>query len=80
MGYLDDEPAAFARFPLAMESGRVPAYDGGFDAPLTQALPAFAPGRRVPVSSGLPRRRRGRHGGTAARHGGTAPRTMIMWI
>jgi membrane dipeptidase len=31
-GYLDDEPAAFARFPLAMESGRVPAYDGGFDA------------------------------------------------
>lgn len=31
-GYLDDEPAAFARFPLATESGRVPAYDGGFDA------------------------------------------------
>jgi membrane dipeptidase len=31
-GYLDDEPAAFARFPLAQESGRVPAYDGGFDA------------------------------------------------
>ena len=31
-GYLDDEPAAFARFPLAKESGRVPAYDGGFDA------------------------------------------------
>jgi membrane dipeptidase len=31
-GYLDDEPAAFARFPLARESGRVPAYDGGFDA------------------------------------------------
>jgi len=30
-GYLDD-PAAFARFPLAPESGRVPAYDGGFDA------------------------------------------------
>ncbi len=26
------EPAAFARFPLAPESGRVPAYDGGFDA------------------------------------------------
>jgi membrane dipeptidase len=31
-GYLDDEPAAFARVPLAPESGRVPAYDGGFDA------------------------------------------------
>jgi membrane dipeptidase len=31
-GYLDNEPAAFARFPLAPESGRVPAYDGGFDA------------------------------------------------
>ena len=31
-GYLDDEPAAFARVPLAAESGRVPAYDGGFDA------------------------------------------------
>jgi membrane dipeptidase len=31
-GYLGDEPAAFARFPLAPESGRVPAYDGGFDA------------------------------------------------
>ena len=31
-GYLDDEPAAFARFPLAPEAGRVPAYDGGFDA------------------------------------------------
>ncbi|HEX3965458.1 MAG TPA: membrane dipeptidase [Trebonia sp.] len=31
-GYLDDEPAAFARFPLAPESGRVPGYDGGFDA------------------------------------------------
>jgi membrane dipeptidase len=31
-GYLEDEPAAFARFPLAPESGRVPAYDGGFDA------------------------------------------------
>jgi membrane dipeptidase len=31
-GYLDDEPTAFARFPLAPESGRVPAYDGGFDA------------------------------------------------
>jgi membrane dipeptidase len=31
-GYLDDEPAAFARFPLAPESSRVPAYDGGFDA------------------------------------------------
>jgi membrane dipeptidase len=30
-GYLD-EPAAFARFPLAPESSRVPAYDGGFDA------------------------------------------------
>ena len=30
-GYLDD-PAAFARFPLAPESGRVPPYDGGFDA------------------------------------------------
>ena len=30
-GYLDDQPAAFARFPLAPESGRVPAYDGGFD-------------------------------------------------
>ena len=25
------EPAAFARFPLAPESGRVPGYDGGFD-------------------------------------------------
>jgi membrane dipeptidase len=32
-GYLDDAPAAFARFPLAPQSGRVPAYDGGFDAP-----------------------------------------------
>jgi membrane dipeptidase len=31
-GYLDDEPAAFARFPLSPESGRVPGYDGGFDA------------------------------------------------
>ncbi|MGH3207983.1 MAG: hypothetical protein ACRDNO_09490 [Trebonia sp.] len=31
-GYLEDEPAAFARLPLATESGRVPAYDGGFDA------------------------------------------------
>jgi membrane dipeptidase len=31
-GYLDDEPAAFARVPLAPESRRVPAYDGGFDA------------------------------------------------
>jgi membrane dipeptidase len=31
-GYLDGEPGAFARFPLAPESGRVPAYDGGFDA------------------------------------------------
>ena len=31
-GYLEDEPAAFARFPLAPESSRVPAYDGGFDA------------------------------------------------
>jgi membrane dipeptidase len=31
-GYLDDEPSAFARFPLANEAGRVPAYDGGFDA------------------------------------------------
>jgi membrane dipeptidase len=31
-GYLDDEPGAFARLPLAPESGRVPAYDGGFDA------------------------------------------------
>jgi membrane dipeptidase len=31
-GYLDAEPTAFARFPLAPESGRVPAYDGGFDA------------------------------------------------
>ena len=31
-GYLDGEPAAFARFPLAPEAGRVPAYDGGFDA------------------------------------------------
>jgi membrane dipeptidase len=31
-GYLEDEPAAFARVPLAPESGRVPAYDGGFDA------------------------------------------------
>ena len=30
-GYLDHHPAAFARFPLAPESGRVPAYDGGFD-------------------------------------------------
>ena len=30
-GYLEDEPAAFARVPLAPESGRVPAYDGGFD-------------------------------------------------
>ena len=30
-GYLDHQPAAFARFPLAAESGRVPAYDGGFD-------------------------------------------------
>ena len=30
-GYLDDEPAAFARFPLAPEAGRVPGYDGGFD-------------------------------------------------
>jgi hypothetical protein len=30
-GYLDDQPAAFARFPLAPESGRVPGYDGGFD-------------------------------------------------
>ncbi|HEY0247579.1 MAG TPA: membrane dipeptidase [Gryllotalpicola sp.] len=31
-GYLDGEPGAFARFPLAPEAGRVPAYDGGFDA------------------------------------------------
>jgi membrane dipeptidase len=31
-GYLDDEPSAFARFPLAKEAGRVPGYDGGFDA------------------------------------------------
>ena len=31
-GYLEDEPSAFARFPLAKEAGRVPAYDGGFDA------------------------------------------------
>jgi len=31
-GYLGDEPSAFARFPLANEAGRVPAYDGGFDA------------------------------------------------
>ncbi len=31
-GYLADDPAAFARFPLAPEDGRVPAYDGGFDA------------------------------------------------
>ena len=31
-GYLDGEPGAFARLPLAPESGRVPAYDGGFDA------------------------------------------------
>ena len=31
-GYLDDEPTAFARFPLAPEAGRVPGYDGGFDA------------------------------------------------
>jgi membrane dipeptidase len=30
-GYLDDEPGAFTRLPLAPESGRVPAYDGGFD-------------------------------------------------
>ena len=30
-GYLDDRPTAFARFPLAPESGRVPGYDGGFD-------------------------------------------------
>jgi membrane dipeptidase len=30
-GYLDDQPAAFARFPLAPESGRVPGYDGGFE-------------------------------------------------
>jgi hypothetical protein len=30
-GYLDHQPAAFARLPLAPESGRVPAYDGGFD-------------------------------------------------
>ena len=30
-GYLDHQPAAFARFPLAPESGRVPGYDGGFD-------------------------------------------------
>lgn len=30
-GYLDGDPAAFARFPLAPEAGRVPAYDGGFD-------------------------------------------------
>jgi membrane dipeptidase len=31
-GYLGDQPSAFARFPLAPESGRVPAYEGGFDA------------------------------------------------
>jgi membrane dipeptidase len=30
-GYLDDQPAAFARFPLAPQAGRVPGYDGGFD-------------------------------------------------
>jgi membrane dipeptidase len=30
-GYLDQRPAAFARFPLAPESGRVAGYDGGFD-------------------------------------------------
>ncbi len=30
-GYLDSEPDAFARFPLAPESGRVPRYDGRFD-------------------------------------------------
>ena len=30
-GYLDHQPSAFARFPLAAESGRVPAFDGGFD-------------------------------------------------
>ena len=30
-GYLDHQPAAFARFPLAPEAGRVPGYDGGFD-------------------------------------------------
>ena len=31
-GYLDDEPAAFARPALTPKAGRVPAYDGGFDA------------------------------------------------
>lgn len=31
-GYLAGEPTAFARFPLAPEEGRVPAYQGGFSA------------------------------------------------
>jgi membrane dipeptidase len=48
-GYLDDEPAAFARFPLARESGRVPAYDGGFD-PATVARAEMLLAEHVVVS------------------------------
>jgi membrane dipeptidase len=48
-GYLDDEPAAFARFPLAPESGRVPAYDGGFD-PATVARAEQLLARNIVVS------------------------------
>ena len=40
-GYLDHQPAAFARFPLAPESGRVPGYDGGFDAATVERAEAL---------------------------------------
>jgi membrane dipeptidase len=48
-GYLDDEPSAFARFPLAPESGRVPAYDGGFDAATIERAEALL-ARNIVVS------------------------------
>jgi membrane dipeptidase len=48
-GYLDDEPSAFARFPLAPESGRVPGYDGGFD-PATVARAEQLLARNIVVS------------------------------
>src|ERR1700757_3103842 len=40
-GSLDGEPGAFARFPLAPESGRVPAYDGGFDGATVERAEAL---------------------------------------
>jgi membrane dipeptidase len=40
-GYLDHQPAAFARFPLAPQAGRVPGYDGGFDAATVERAEAL---------------------------------------